>query len=266
MDQVVTPIHLNLHPTSKATVPKPQVRCTTRGRRAGILSRRRVSSSLSAATQPPVSALSDLGSNGLPFSIDSALSGTVPSYVPAIAKATPTAFQESTPKGWLFNIHEDTPEEELGNLVEFSTQILDISDDESKVNDQDQRGKENIPPSDVSLDGHSPHNSVTTTTSIPTVGVSRRDAMTDDVRAPLGELDASSFYAVGCDATSVIMIADERSVVEKGSSAFAFHTMTKDAANILAPVESVTGNQDAWKDLLAKAESSSKGNPSADLQ
>ena len=160
------------------------------------------------------------------------------------------------PRGWLFDIHEDTPEEELGNLVEFSTQTLDISDDEGKAEEQEKRGKENIPPSEMSP--HAGLSSDPTVEATAATRVSRKDMMTEDVRAPLGDLDARSFYAEGCDATSVVVVSEERTSSELDNSPFAFNTMAKEGISVPSPVESLTGNQDAWKDLLAQVDRSDK--------
>ncbi|PWW71836.1 hypothetical protein C7212DRAFT_287390 [Tuber magnatum] len=53
--------------------------------------------------------------------------------------------QQPIPDSWIFDIYEDSPEETLQNLVEFSTHTLDISDNED-TGELD-LGKENIPPS-----------------------------------------------------------------------------------------------------------------------
>lgn len=84
----------------------------------------------------------------LPFSLDAALSGTIPTYVPK----KEANVEESMPNSWFFDIHEDTPEEEATNLMEHSACTLDISsDDDSEtklINEAKERGKENIPPPD----------------------------------------------------------------------------------------------------------------------
>ncbi len=82
---------------------------------------------------------------------------------------------------------------------------LDISDDESKTATREERGKENIPPIEL--------NPVVTTapataatTEVPT---SRKDMMTDEPRTPLGDLNPSEYFAEGCDATSVVLVAED---------------------------------------------------------
>lgn len=53
----------------------------------------------------------------------------------------------SIPDSWVFAIYEDTPEETLQNMMEHSTNTLDLSDDESSKSELSELGKENIPPS-----------------------------------------------------------------------------------------------------------------------
>ena len=194
---------------------------------------------------PPAFALEQKGSNGLPFSIDAALSVAMPSLCPS--SASPSTLEETAPSGWLFDIHEDSPEEELRNLVEFSTQTLDISDDESKSPDHDHRGKENIPPSELpggisaAID-----NNVASTVSI-----SRKDMMTDESRKPLADLDARDLHGEEEGAGSCSM-SEQKPSLDDGKSPFAFNEMAAQSTRTTSPVETRTGNQDAWKDILAQ--------------
>lgn len=167
----------------------------------------------------------------LPFSIDAALSGTISNYTPKAPIATPapalapqqtSALDESMPKGWFFEIHEDTPEQEAANLMEHSASILDISSDDDAAtkakNDDLAKGKENIPPPDFAL------------TQPPTASANALDdgeeteieepvkhhhhrlrkklsqESMDEDRRPLGDLPPSDFYAEGCDATSYVTV------------------------------------------------------------
>ncbi|KAL9599902.1 MAG: hypothetical protein Q9219_003535 [cf. Caloplaca sp. 3 TL-2023] len=105
-------------------------------------------------------------------------------------------------KGWEFAIHEDTKDEEKANmgqhaenLMEYATSTMDISDDESSGKLSDDRDKENIPPPGCPASAVRP--------------VGRRDMMTEDVRSPLGKLNAADYYAPGCDASSVINAPQE---------------------------------------------------------
>jgi hypothetical protein len=104
----------------------------------------------------------------------------------------------------MFKIHEDTPDEELGNLMEFSTQTLDISDDESRRIEKDFRGKENIPPMDF------PDASPVRLAVAAAPPATRKDMMTDEPRTPLGSLDAREYYAEGCDVNSYIIVPADK--------------------------------------------------------
>ncbi|SLM34635.1 hypothetical protein LPUS_03494 [Lasallia pustulata] len=137
----------------KRKIAKPSSALAAAGRspksnRIGVLPRRRVSASPFTRIDPPMFA-GGRSQDAVPFSIDAALSGTVSSY-----KAKPQlpveafTLEDSNPKGWMFEIHEDTAEEEMGNLMEHSTCTLSISDDERRQAAKDDRGKENIPPLD----------------------------------------------------------------------------------------------------------------------
>ncbi|KAI4202016.1 MAG: hypothetical protein LQ346_002038 [Caloplaca aetnensis] len=99
---------------------------------------------------------------------------------------------KKTRKAWAFNILEDSPEDELTNLMEHSAHTLDISDDENRGKFRDDSDKENIPPPGCAA---------------PAGG--RRDMMTDEARTPLGKLAATDYYASGVDASSVINAPQE---------------------------------------------------------
>ncbi|KAI4252045.1 MAG: hypothetical protein L6R42_008136 [Xanthoria sp. 1 TBL-2021] len=102
---------------------------------------------------------------------------------------------ENGRKGHYFRIHEDTPDEEMAIVMEHHTNTLDISDDEGRGKYRDDDDKENVPPSGV------PASAVRR--------VARKDMMTEEVRSPLGHLEASLYYAAGCDASSVINAPQE---------------------------------------------------------
>lgn len=99
---------------------------------------------------------------------------------------------KKTRKAWAFDILEDTPEDEMTNLMEHSAHTLDISDDENRGRFRDDSDKENIPPP-----------------GCPAPAGGRRDMMTDEVRTPLGKLAAADYYASGLDASSVINAPQE---------------------------------------------------------
>ncbi len=192
-------------------------------KRIGILSKNRTSLSSYKGINPPSFGMSKSRStSSLLFSIDAALSGTISSYTPSTntsVKPMASILEQSQPKGWFFEIHEDTPDEEAGIIMEHSTCILDISsdDEEGLSRKKDGRGKENIPPPDYatpSMAGNAHNQASSVVTKLrESIGI---DAMADvaEARAPLGSLPAEDFYARGLDAGSIEMVAPE---VEAGS-------------------------------------------------
>ncbi|TVY41561.1 hypothetical protein LSUB1_G004568 [Lachnellula subtilissima] len=209
---------------SKSTpLSAPAGRSPTR-KRIGILNRRRTTAPFTRV-EPPKFATTPAGSGGLGFSIDAALSGTIPSYKSRQSKAVPETLHEPEVKdSWFFDIHEDTAEELATNLMEHSTCTLDISsDEESAARLKDERGKENVPP----LDDISQTRSQLT--SVDAVEESMNDIKArirarravaegaiDVDRSPLGDLAAEEFYAEGCDGESVFIIASDEAVEEEG--------------------------------------------------
>ncbi|USP72930.1 hypothetical protein yc1106_00204 [Curvularia clavata] len=214
-------------PSSTKSTPITNSRGSPKNKRLHAISKRRASSSPFRRVDPPSFSQS---SPKLPFSIDAALSGSISTYTPKAptVAATPvsaparqvTVLDESMPKAWFFEIHEDTPEQEAANLMEHSASVLDISSDddvEAKTRNED-RGKENIPPPDfrasqprsqaaslIEDDGYE-------TEILNDSPVKRRnsrklaqDAMDED-RRPLGDLAPCDFYGEGCDATSYVTV------------------------------------------------------------
>ena len=216
--------------------------------RIGILSRRRVSSSPFTRIDPPMFA-GGRSQDAVPFSIDAALSGTLSSY-----KAKPqspieaSTLEDSVPKGWMFEIHEDTAEDEMGNLMEHSTCTLDISDDESRQAAKDNRGKENIPPLDFP-------GSLSRSVAVTARPVSRQDMMTDEPRSPLGDLDARDYWAEGCDASSYNIIPAEKSNVKLVEEPVKAKPLVRGFNPVILTDSKVSaGSQEMWKDLLAQIE------------
>lgn len=230
-----------------------------KSKRIGILSRRRISSSPFTRIDPPMFAGSR-SQDAVPFSIDAALSGTVSSYkTKSQPKVEASTLEDAVPKGWMFEIHEDTVQEELGNLIEHSTCTLDISDDESRQAVKDDRGKENIPPLDYP--GALSHPVATTVRP-----VSRKDMMTDEPRSPLGDLDAREYYAEGCDSSSFYIIPAEKSNIKLVAEPVNAKTIVKKLdSTIRADSKASTGSQEVWKDLLAQIEETKKSNAAAAL-
>jgi hypothetical protein len=163
------------------------------------------------------------GSSGLPFSIDAALSGTIPTYTPKPAVAELPTLDEAMPKTWFFDIHEDTPEEEATNMMEHSACTLDISSDDDcetrLAREGAERGKENIPPpdfiyattatnADTNID-----DAISQMTGLEGEGAAHevklpklrrplvQDAMDQD-RSPLSDLPAKDYYGAGLDESS----------------------------------------------------------------
>lgn len=175
-----------------------------RHKRIGILSRKRTSLSPFKRVEPPSFGAQD-STGG--FSIDSALSGTLSGYSKGLPKSP--ILEDIQPKGWFFDIHEDTAEEEATNLMEHSACTLDISsDDEAGPAKHNDKGKENIPPPD-----HPESTSMVESSDMPskTRRNAHADAMTDvgEDRAPLGALSAHDFYPEGLDAKSIAIVAPD---------------------------------------------------------
>lgn len=118
------------------------------------------------------------------------------------------------PKGWFFEIHEDTPEQEAANLMEHSASVLDISSDDDyatkQKNEDLERGKENIPPPDFLASQPRMHvaageEQVEETVKRPRLRQFVQDAMDED-RRPLGDLAPADFYGEGCDASTYVTV------------------------------------------------------------
>jgi hypothetical protein len=124
------------------------------------------------------------------------------------------------PKGWFFEIHEDSPEQEAANLMEHSASVLDISSDddvETKALNEE-RGKENIPPPgflssrsytstspDALDDGYETEILIEEPVKRPRLRKFVQDSMDED-RKPLGDLAPSEFYGEGCNASSYVTV------------------------------------------------------------
>ncbi|KAH7396158.1 hypothetical protein BKA66DRAFT_566663 [Pyrenochaeta sp. MPI-SDFR-AT-0127] len=216
-------------PSTANSTPITSSRGSPKHKRIHAISKhRRASSSPFRRVDPPSFSQS---SPVLPFSIDAALSGTIQGYTPKPAvTATPVSapvqhvstLEDSMPKGWFFEIHEDTPEQEAANLMEHSASVLDISSDddaETKQKNEDlERGKENIPPPDFLAAQHRARTDADAMDTElqadvqPDEPVKRprlrqlvQDAMDED-RKPLGDLAPSEFYGEGCDASSYVTV------------------------------------------------------------
>ncbi|KPI37878.1 uncharacterized protein AB675_3152 [Cyphellophora attinorum] len=115
-----------------------------------------------------------------------------------------------------FDIYEE-PEHAQNDRIndwtisQSADNLLDISDDEGKNNQSNDRGKENIDPNGPS---------VPMTRSMAAARAAseelKKDIMADD-RAPLGELETVKYYSEGLDATSVVLVQDDDASEEKSS-------------------------------------------------
>ncbi len=251
LDTPASPLGQRKKTATPSTAPAVAGR-SPKSKRIGILSRRRTASSPFTRIDPPSFSITK-ARDAAPFSIDAALTGTVPSYVPVEKKEVyvPT-IEESTPRGWMFDIYEDTVEDEMSNLMEHSTCTLDISDDEGRRAAKDDRGKENIPPLDQptasAING--------TVAAMPSRRSERRDEMIDEPRTPMGELNAKDFYADGCDASSYVILPAEKS--EKSALPPPQAEAKTADTSVLPPITATTEKQDGWKAFLAQVEESKK--------
>ncbi|KAL2882047.1 hypothetical protein SGCOL_002305 [Colletotrichum sp. CLE4] len=188
----------------------PAGRSPTRGKRSGILSNRRRTAGPYTRVDPPAFNLPS--SSSAPFSLDAALKGTIPSYAARSTVATSSRNvvkdldEPDLKASWFFDIHEDTPEQEMTNMLQHGTCVLDISSDEESERKASRdraegRDKENVPPVD----------DVSQTSARRSARRTSEDEMIfEKERIALGEMDASEFYAFGCDESSIIIIpADE---------------------------------------------------------
>lgn len=120
----------------------------------------------------------------------------------------PASLDESDTKAsWFFDIHEDTPEQEMTNLLQHGTCVLDISSDEEaelkQRRDRDEgRDKENVPPVD----------DVSQTSSRRITRANADDMIVEKERVALGEMNTADFYPEGCDESSVILILEDDEV------------------------------------------------------
>ncbi|KAL2255417.1 hypothetical protein VTK26DRAFT_3421 [Humicola hyalothermophila] len=225
--QPKSPARLSPKAAAASPLTAPAGRSPTRGskRMGGILSRRR--------TQR-INALSFSSGASVPFSLDAALKGTIPSYSGSLRGSSSSSSSSTRSNSrldaslvmpdarssWTFEIHEDTPEQEMTNLLQHSTCTLDISSDEeseqrARRDRAEGRDKENIPPAD----------DISQTSSRSARAADVDDMVVEKERAFLAEMNVADFYAEGCDKTSVIIIPgdeeDAEAVIEETGEASA---------------------------------------------
>ncbi|PKY03792.1 hypothetical protein P168DRAFT_305116 [Aspergillus campestris IBT 28561] len=126
------------------------------------------------------------------------------SLAAALAGPQKPASKKSTPPSWTFDIHVDTEQEEMTNLMQHSTTVLDIGSDDSTATEtaatapSEARGKENIPPAELEVES----------AAVREPAPSRKDAM-EDARSPLGDLPAAEYYGEDCHAFSYAVVYDD---------------------------------------------------------
>lgn len=170
-------------------------------KRAGILSRHRMSSNPFKRNVPPFKL--DVLRSTTPLSVEATSSSITSGSSDCINKELIDVplLEECMPKNWMFKIHEESELDQAANvMMSFTANYLDISDDESSRAAKNDRGKENVPPSDAIY---------TATAGASAQSDSRKDLMTEEVRSPLGDLNPKDFYAADCDETSVIIVPSE---------------------------------------------------------
>ncbi|KAI0966654.1 hypothetical protein F4678DRAFT_269495 [Xylaria arbuscula] len=252
--------------TARSPLSAPAGRSPTRGKRSGILSSRKHGSI--GRIDPPVFGGLSAGSSPAPFSLDAALKGTISGYTSRsdVSSNKPTSglsdlsdlHEPEMSSSWFFDIHEDTEEQEMTNLLQHSTCVLDISsDEESETRRQRERaeGKENIPPvDDVSQ---------TSRPRAARLATSDDEMVFEKERNPLGEMDPRQYYAQGCHENSIIIIPseeDEETAAqnesipdsEENSSAL---TGTDMAAHSTAEFDAIEEEKSASvEDLMSKTE------------
>ncbi|KAL4926127.1 uncharacterized protein BDV17DRAFT_270138 [Aspergillus undulatus] len=143
-----------------------------------------------------------------PFSLAAALSGKSSSKSKSKQESAAPAPKMPMPASWSFEIYVDSEQEEMTNLMQHSTCVLDISDDEGKVEEvSDHRGKENIPPADLGL---APSRSTSSSRTQTSHRKSTLESdMVDEPRSPLGELNAADYYGEDYHAFSYAVVYDE---------------------------------------------------------
>ncbi|KAJ5191889.1 uncharacterized protein N7498_010874 [Penicillium cinerascens] len=127
------------------------------------------------------------------------------SLAAALSQNKPAAPKAKGPSSWLFDIHVDSEQEEMTNLMQHSTGVLDISDDEGKASVIEGRGKENVPPAELGIDLPRSHQAV----ALAAAAAARKASKMEEDRAPLGELTASDYYPEDCNAFSYTVVHDE---------------------------------------------------------
>lgn len=93
----------------------------------------------------------------------------------------------------------------MTNLMQHSTGVLDISDDEGKTSVTEGRGKENVPPAELGIDLPSSRH----VTALAAAAAARKASKMEEDRAPLGELNAADYYPEDCNAFTYAVVSDD---------------------------------------------------------
>lgn len=184
-----TPSKLSLSTPKSALILKPAGRSPPP---KSIVSSTRRSTITKTRPEP-----SKRGGVARPFSLATALSNGKPKI------ATPS--KPKGPASWFFDIHVDSEQEEMTNLMQHSTGVLDISDDEAKTSTADDRGKENVPPAELGIDLPRSRE----VTALAAAAAARKASEMEEDRAPLGELNAADYYPEDCNAFSFAVVYDD---------------------------------------------------------
>ncbi len=146
---------------------------------------------------------------------------------------SPASLSEPELKGsWFFDIHEDTPEQEMTNLLQHSTCTLDISSDEESEQRASReraegRDKENIPPAD----------DVSQTSRAARGAPSEDDMVVEKARGPLLEMNAADYYAKDCDGSSVVIVPGDEDAEEEQPQVLAHSSPAAEDTNAMASFE-----------------------------
>lgn len=170
-----------------------------------------------------------------PFSLATALS----------QGKTTSKSQPKARASWFFDIHVDSEQEEMTNLLQHSTGVLDISDDEGKASAAADRGKENVPPIELGIEIPRPARQSAVTALHKTSSTNM-----DEDRSPLGELNAADYYAEGCNVFSYAVINDEENDNVAESKKAAAATSSPPRQDTLTP-QLVTASIDAVLEAIA---------------
>lgn len=236
---------LNTGIAKSSPLSAPAGRSPTRGKRSGLLSSRRRTAGPYTRVDPPVFSLGALsGSSPAPFSLDAALKGTIPSYsgrnVTTVASSSRSSGlgdldSASSKSDWFFDIHEDTAEQEMTNLLQHSTCVLDISSDEESVSRLERErveGKENVPPVD-DVSQTSRHRAARAAADMD-------DMIFEKERNPLGEMNVRDFYAEGCDESTIIIVPGDDDEEAKTEYEFSPDVQVDETVPVPEPVSGST--------------------------